>query len=142
MAALDSLIGRQVGAIATARIDSGRAFVANMNSCPVFEGDSLLMQEADCSWIRGIAGRLDASGSNGAAGFDADATTVQIGGQYEAWDDIFVAASFGYESSSLDANDDASSASGDVWMGGLGLKYQSGPLLASAMVDLGTGSFD
>ena len=27
-------------------------------------------------------------------------------------------------------------------MGGLGVKYQSGPLLASAMVDFGKGSFD
>ena len=142
VATLDSLIDRQVGAIATARIDASRAFVANMNSCPVFVENSLLMQESDCTWIRGTAGRLDASGSKGTAGFDANATTVQIGGQYETWDDVFVAASFGYESSSLDADDDASSASGDVWMGGVGLKYQSGPLLASAMVDLGAGSFD
>ena len=142
VAALDNLIDRQVGAIATARIDSSRAFVANMNSCPVFVGDGLLMQEANCGWLRGIAGRLDTTGDAGSGGFDADATTAQLGGQYEAWDGVFLAASLAYESSTLNAENGLSSANGSVWMGGLGLKYQSGPLLASAMLDVGSGSFD
>ncbi|QYZ70000.1 autotransporter outer membrane beta-barrel domain-containing protein [Neotabrizicola shimadae] len=142
VAALESLIDRQVGAIATARVDSSRAFVANMNSCPVFVGDGLLMQETNCGWIRGIGGRLDATGNAGSGGFNADATTAQLGGQYEAWDNVFVAASLAYESSTLTTDDGLSSADGSVWMGGLGLKYQSGPLLASAMLDAGSGSFD
>lgn len=140
--ALDMMTARQVGAIATARIDASRAFVANMNSCPVFVGESLLMAESSCVWARGIAGRLQTSGSGGAAGFHADATTVQIGGQFEAWDNVFVAASLGQEASSLASASGASAADGNAWMGGLGLKYQSGPLLASAMIDFGTGSFD
>jgi hypothetical protein len=141
-AALESLIDRQIGAIATARVDASRAFVANMNSCPKFVGSGLLMQESNCGWVRGIAGRLDTDGNASAAGFDADASTIQFGGQYEAWDNVFIAGSLGYESSMLNASDDMSSSSGSVWMGGLGVKYQSGPLLASAMVDFGTGSFD
>jgi len=140
--ALDMMTTRQVGAIATARIDANRAFVANMNSCPVFVGESLLMEEASCVWARGIAGRLQSSGNGGAAGFDADATTIQIGGQFEAWDNVFVAASLGQEASNLISASGASAADGNAWMGGVGLKYQSGPLLASAMLDFGTGSFD
>ena len=142
VAALDSLIERQIGAIATARIDASRAFVANMNSCPTFVGDGLLMQETNCVWLRGIGGRLNSNGNAGAGGFDAEATTTQLGGQYEAWDNVFVTASLGYESSTLDADNGLSSADGSVWMGGMGLKYQSGPLLASAMVEGGWGSFD
>lgn len=142
VAALDSLIDRQVGAIATARFDASRAFVANMNSCPTFVGDGLLMEETNCGWLRGISGRLNSNGNAGAGGFDADATTTQLGGQSEAWDNVFVTASLGYESGTLDADNGLSSADGNVWMGGMGLKYQSGPLLASAMVDVGSGSFD
>lgn len=142
VAALDNLIDRQVGAIATARFDASRAFVADMNSCPTFVGDGLLMQETNCGWLRGIGGRLNSNGNAGAGGFDAEATTTQLGGQYEAWDNVFVTASLGYESSTLDADNGLSSADGSVWMGGMGLKYQSGPFLASAMVEGGWGSFD
>jgi hypothetical protein len=142
VAALESLIDRQVGAIATARTDASRGFIANMNSCPVFVGEGLLMQETNCAWVRGIGGRLDATGNVGSGAFDADATTTQLGGQYEAWDDVFLTASLAYESSTLNADDGMSSADGSVWMGGFGLKYQSGPLLASAMLDVGSGSFD
>ncbi|WP_373507464.1 autotransporter domain-containing protein [Thiocapsa sp.] len=51
-------------------------------------------------------------------------------------------ASLGYESSTLEADNGLSSADGSVWMAGMGLKYQSGPLLPLAMVDVGSGNFD
>lgn len=142
LAALDSLISRQVAAIATARFDASRAFVANMNSCPVFLGDGLLLEETNCAWARVIASEVDRDASQSSVGFTASTTTLQLGGQYEAWDDVFVVGSLAYETGSVDGASASSSADGNVWMGGIGLKYQSGPLLASAIVDFGRGDFD
>lgn len=140
-AALDSLISRQVGAVATARADASRSFAANMNSCPVFVGDSLLMQETNCVWGRVITGELDSDGSGDAVGFDADSTTTQFGGQRAIGDDLFLAGSVAYADARLRGQDSLSSVDGDVWMAGGGVKYQRDRLLASAMVDFGSGDF-
>jgi hypothetical protein len=141
-AALDSLISRQVAAIATARFDASRAFVANMNSCPVFLGDGLVLEETNCAWARLIGGEVDRNASESSVGFTASTTTLQLGGQYETWDDIFIVGSLAYETGSVDGASASSSADGNVFLGGVGLKYQSGPLLASAIVDFGRGDFD
>ena len=140
-ATLDRLASRQVGAIATARMETSRLFVANMQSCPVFEGSGLMLAETDCAWGRAITAHLDHDGSDGAAGFDNDATLLQFGGQRAIGDDLFLAGSVAWENARL-KDDFGASADGDSWMAGLGVKYQSGPLLASATVDLGYGDFD
>lgn len=138
---LDRLASRQVGAIATARMESSRLFVNNMQSCPVFVGDGLMLGEADCAWGRAISAHLDHNGPNGAAGFDNNATLLQFGGQRRIGDNLFLTGAVGWESASL-RDDFGASADDDSWMVGLGVKRQSGPLLVSATVDLGYGSFD
>ncbi len=138
---LDRLASRQVGAIATARMESSRLFVANMQSCPVFAGSSLMLEETDCAWGRAISAHLDHDGSTDAAGFDNDATLLQFGGQRAIGDGLFLTGAVGWEDARL-TDDFGASADGESWMAGAGVKYQSGPLLASATVDLGYGSFD
>ena len=140
-ATLDRLASRQVGAIATARMEASRLFVTNMQSCPVFEGSGLMLAETDCAWGRAVTAHLDNDGSNDAVGFDNDATLLQLGGQRAIGDGLFLASSIGWENARL-KDDFGASADGDSWMVGLGVKYQSGPLLASATVDLGYGDFD
>ena len=88
------------------------------------------MQETDCAWGRAITGELDVDGSGDAVGVDAGSTTTQFGGQ-RAGDDLFLAGSFA--NADLHGEDGLSRASGDVWMAGLGLKYQQGPLRAALM---------
>jgi hypothetical protein len=67
-ATLDRLASRQVGAIATARMESSRLFVANMQSCPTFAGTGLMIEETDCAWGRAITANLDRGGASDAAG--------------------------------------------------------------------------
>lgn len=138
---LDHLASRQVGAIATARMESSRLFVANMQTCPVFEGAGLMLAETNCAWGRAITAHLDHDGAGDAAGFDNDTTFLQFGGQRRLDNGLFVSGAIGWENSRLE-DDFGASANGDSWMAGLGVKYQSGPLLASATVDLGYGDFD
>ncbi len=140
-ATLDRLASRQVGAIATARMEVSRLFVANMQSCPVFVGAGLMLGETDCVWARANSAKLDHDGASDAAGFDNDATLVQFGGQRRLGNGVFLTGAVGWEGSRL-RDDFGASADGDSWLAGVGLKYLSGPLLASATVDLGVGSFD
>ncbi len=135
-ATLDSLASRQVGAIATARIDSSQGFVADMRSCPAFLGAGLDMGETECAWGRVLTGHLD----NSAAGFDGDMTRLGIGGQKRGADGFFLTGAVAWESGSLGG--EGVSVSGDSWMVGGGVKYEAGPLLASLIADLGYGDFD
>ena len=80
-------------------------------------------------------------GSADAAGFDNDATLLQFGGQRAIGDDLFLTGAVGWEDARL-KDDFGASADGESWMAGVGLKYQSGPLLASVTIDAGLGSFD
>ena len=140
-ATLDRLASRQVGAIATARMEASRLFVANMQSCPVFEGAGLMLGETDCLWGRATSATLDHDGSTGAAGFDNDATLLQFGGQRRLDNGLFLTGAVGWEGSRL-RDDFGAGADGDSWLVGVGVKHQSGPLLASATLDAGFGSFD
>lgn len=140
-ATLDRLASRQVGAIATTRMEVSRLFVANMQSCPVFDGAGLMLGETDCVWARASSAHLDHDGASDAAGFDNDATLMQFGGQRRLDNGLFLTGAVGWEGSRL-RDDFGASADGDSWLAGFGVKYLSGPLLASATVDLGFGSFD
>ena len=137
-ATLDRLASRQVGAIATARMESSRAFVQNMQSCPVFEGSGQMLGETDCAWGRAVTAHLD---HDGTGAFDTDGTMLEFGGQRRFTDETFIAGAVAWEHSSL-SDDSGASADGDAWMAGLGVKYLAGPLLASATLDLGYGQFD
>ncbi|PZQ50048.1 MAG: hypothetical protein DI556_08210 [Rhodovulum sulfidophilum] len=135
-ATLDALASRQVGALATARMESSRGFVDDMRGCPVFQGSTLDIVETACAWGRVITGHLD----NSREGFDADATRLEIGGQRRGADGIFLTGAFAYENASIGG--DGVSASGDAWMLGGGIRYEAGPVTVSLIADLGYGDFD
>ncbi|MBN8906345.1 MAG: hypothetical protein J0H99_06915, partial [Rhodospirillales bacterium] len=50
--AMDTLSGQTLGAIAAWRYVSSMNFVNNMQSCPIFVGDSMAMRESACAWGR------------------------------------------------------------------------------------------
>ena len=114
-----------------------------MNSCPVFVGDSLLMQESELRLgpRHHRAARLRRHRRR--RRFRRRCHHVQFGGQYETGTTSSSPDRSAYESSSLDGGRRplVAPAATSGWPG-VGVKYQSGPLLASAMVDLGTGNFD
>jgi uncharacterized protein YhjY with autotransporter beta-barrel domain len=139
--ALDSLNSRQVAAIATARIQSAWDFANAMQSCRGVSGMGSDPAERNCLWARGAGGHTEFE-FHGVSGIGVDNTMVQIGGQRQVTDDLFAIGALAWEHDRIRETGTGSSASGESYLGGLGLKYQRGPWLASGLINVGFGSFD
>ncbi|MFO1073622.1 MAG: autotransporter outer membrane beta-barrel domain-containing protein [Geminicoccaceae bacterium] len=139
---LDSLTGATAAALGGQRLQASRGFVANMRSCPTFEGAGLLLQERSCGWGKVIGSDADRDGSSSSPGYDVKALTTQLGGQQEVREGWFLGGSIGYERSDLNGDHGLGDADGDAVLAGVILKRQDGPLLLSGAIDGGYGWYD
>ncbi|MEM8571996.1 MAG: autotransporter outer membrane beta-barrel domain-containing protein [Pseudomonadota bacterium] len=139
---LDVLSGRAVSAVAAARLESSARLVDSVFSCPVFVGDTALLSERSCAWMRVETSHFerDASGDN--VDYSGNATTTMLGGQREIAPGWFLGGVIGYENSRVDSDLGATDVDGDAGLAVFALKSQRGPLVLSGAVDFGYGSFD
>jgi uncharacterized protein YhjY with autotransporter beta-barrel domain len=109
--------------------DNVQEFSNNLMSCPVFETDSALVGETQCSWAR-VGGRLtNQSTSGGIAGFNNWLMNYQVGAQVEIAPDWFLGGSLAYQQSWLSGTDGRVSSNGTGGSVGVVLKRELGPWL-------------
>jgi uncharacterized protein YhjY with autotransporter beta-barrel domain len=109
--------------------DNVQEFSNNLMSCPVFETDSALVGETQCSWAR-VGGRLtNQSTSGGIAGFNNWLMNYQVGAQVEIAPDWFLGGSLAYQQSWLSGTDGRVSSNGNGGSVGVVLKRELGPWL-------------
>ncbi|MHA7776952.1 autotransporter outer membrane beta-barrel domain-containing protein [Roseibium sp. M-1] len=129
--------GSQAAAAAQAQLASGR--LGKVLSCPVFAGDTAILEEESCSWSKVGAATVDQGGS---PGYDGNVFAIAAGGQYEVRPDWFVGFAAGYENSSYDGDDGLSNVEGDTGFVAAALKRQWQGWLLSGAVSGSYGVFD
>ncbi|WJS05674.1 autotransporter outer membrane beta-barrel domain-containing protein [Roseibium aggregatum] len=129
--------GSQAAAAAQAQLASGR--LGKVLSCPVFAGDTAILEEEACIWSKVGAAAVTQGGS---PGYDGNVYGLAAGAQFEVRPDWFVGFAAGYENASYDSNDGLSNVEGDTGFVAAALKRQwEGWLLAGA-VSAGYGTFN
>jgi len=139
--ALDTLSGQTVGAISASRFASSLGFVSNMQSCPAFVGESLLMQEESCLWARASGGSSIQDATGGSLGYRMNAESIQVGRQWQLAGNWFLGVSGAYERSRFTGEQGTSRVTGDSGLAGVALKYQMGAWLFSGTLDGGLGRY-
>ena len=140
--ALDAMAGQSVAAIGYARYLGSQSFAQSTYSCPRFEDASVARTEQACGWLRVRGSWLTRDASGDDPGFDLDAVTTSIGGQARVGDGLFLGGAFGWESSRLNDDANATSVDGDSYLGAVSLKRETGPWMLTGAVDLGWGDYD
>ncbi|NKE43891.1 autotransporter outer membrane beta-barrel domain-containing protein [Roseomonas frigidaquae] len=139
--AMDTLSGQTLGAIAAWRFASSQTFVNNMQSCPTFVNESLVLREENCSWVRATGSTATQNALDGALGYRVNTETVQLGGQWEFAPDWFIGASAAYENTRFSGEQGTSRVTGNGWVGGLAVKYNPGNWLFTGAIDAGFGNY-
>ena len=135
--ALESLSGRALGSVGAFRSQGSRDFVSNLE-----QGCDADSDQADCAWGRVQAGSASQKETTDALGYNADTQTIEAGVQHELRDGLTLGGAVGYEHSQFHDAGDMGSVKGDGIVGGIGLRYDRGPLEVSGVVDGGYGSYD
>ncbi|MEM1129254.1 MAG: autotransporter outer membrane beta-barrel domain-containing protein [Pseudomonadota bacterium] len=139
---LQTLSNEAVSAISAARYNGSLRFVRNTYGCRRFADASPLYVETGCYWGRILRGSADYSGGDGNLGYDWNATTTAVGGQFPINQDWFLGGSIGFESSRLDADDDVADVDGDAVLVAANLTSRQGRWFVSGVADLGYGWYD
>lgn len=140
--ALNTLSGSGVSAVAASRLEWSHRFLQNAFSCPVFVGDTALLTQKECTWLRYDRTFFEQKENNHTIGYDGSAWTTVFGGQREIYPGWFLSGAMGYEQNSVNSNVAKTSTDGSSAMVVSALKYQRGPLLLAGALDFGYGRFD
>jgi len=135
--ALKSLSGRALGSIGAFRFQGSRDFVSNLE-----QGCDADANQADCTWGRVQASSARQSETADAAGYKAETQTIEAGMQHELHDGLTLGGAIGYEHNQFRDTDGMGSVRGDGIIGGIGLRYDRGPLTLSGVIEGGYGSYD
>ncbi|HEY1141062.1 MAG TPA: autotransporter outer membrane beta-barrel domain-containing protein, partial [Lysobacter sp.] len=135
--ALESLSGRALGSIGAFRFQGSRDFVSNLE-----QGCDADSNQADCAWGRVQVANAHQDETADALGYNADTQTIEAGLQRELRDGLTLGGALGYEHSEFRDADDMGSVDGDGIVGGIGLRYDHGPVEVSGVIDGGYGSYD
>lgn len=130
-AAIDTVGGQAIGALAASRLSLQRGFIDSMMRCPANIGDGRAEREADCVWARISGSWID---SQRDVGFSTNATRYQMGGQREIGDHWFLGGSMSYEEVATNSTGAQSNFNGNVYSLGAFVKHQTGDLLIGASV--------
>ncbi|TPE63702.1 hypothetical protein FJQ54_02280 [Sandaracinobacter neustonicus] len=142
VSALDSLGADVLGSFAVTRPQAHRVFVGEMLNCPAADRADPPGEERNCLWVRAVGSDLDRESTAEAIGFRTKSGTLQIGGQREVGDGLFLGASLAYEHDSIDSIQSRAHVSGDTLHLGAFLKKRQGALLMSLAVSGGMGWYD
>jgi hypothetical protein len=129
--------GSQAASAAQAQLASGR--LGKVLSCPVFVGDTAVLEEEACIWSNVGAATVTQGGS---PGYDGNLYGIAVGGQFEVHPDWFVGFAAGYENASYDGDDGLSNVEGDTGFVAAALKRQWEGWLLSGAVSGSYGTFD
>jgi uncharacterized protein with beta-barrel porin domain len=131
-AAIDELQPKIYQDSQIAALYANLAFSNALMSCRVNGSDTAsVIREGQCLWAGATARFLDSDSTSQQPGFKETAGLFAAGAQI-ALDDVWrLGFAAGYQSSSLNATNDASS-DGEQAQAGVALKYNSGPLLLAA----------
>ncbi len=131
-AAIDELQPKIYQDSQIAALYANLAFSNALLSCRVNGSDTAsVIREGQCLWAGATARFLDSDSTSQQPGFKETAGLFAAGAQI-ALDDVWrLGFAAGYQSSSLNATNDASS-DGEQAQAGVALKYNSGPLLLAA----------
>ena len=99
------------------------------------------LRERECAWSRVIGVNVKRRAADDAVGYGESDYGVQFGGQKELGGDWFLGASYGYDSSTLDASSVSGSVKGQSSTFGLLLKRQVDDWLFSGGIDAGWGKY-
>ncbi|MEW6254927.1 MAG: autotransporter outer membrane beta-barrel domain-containing protein [Pseudomonadota bacterium] len=111
-------------------------------SCPVFEGDSLLIRESQCLWTRITGARMEQYGGGDYEGFTQDAVTYRMGAQWEFAPNWFVGATAGFTTSWLTTSDGLNRIDGNSGDVSVALKHQMGAWLFAGALHGSYGRFE
>jgi outer membrane autotransporter protein len=131
-AAIDELQPKIYQDTQIAALYANLAFSNALMSCRVNGSDTAsVIREGQCLWAGATARFLDSDSSSQLPGFKETAGLFAVGAQIALNDVWRLGFAAGYQSSSLNATNDASS-DGEQAQAGVALKYNSGPLLLAA----------
>lgn len=107
----------------TGSVQSTR-FAKSLNSCPVFVGETALLNEHSCMWSK-VDGGIDHDyNPGGVTGYRNSWTAFSAGGQQNIGDDWFLGGAFSIGQSALNDNDHTFHASSDDYAAGVVVKKQ------------------
>jgi outer membrane autotransporter protein len=131
---LHAMSGESLGAFGAFRVSSSRHFVQNL-----YGGCTELTSESDakdsCTWVRAYGNSAHQDAGSDTVGYQADAYTVEIGGQVGLTDQLALVAAVGSEHSNFTGDDNTASITGSAAVGGIGLNYVNGPWQLSGTMD-------
>jgi len=136
-AALSSMSGRALGSIGAFRFQGSRDFVSNLE-----QGCDTGSDQADCTWGRVQAGSASQKETTNGLGYNVDTQTFEAGAQHALRDGLTLSGAIGYDRSQFRDADGMDSVDGNGVTGGIGLRYDRGPLELSGVIDGGYGKYD
>lgn len=99
-------------------------FAKALNSCPVFVGETALLNEHSCMWSK-VDGGIDYNyNPGGVTGYRNSWTAFSAGGQQNIGNDWFLGGAFSIGQSALNDNDQTFHASSDDYAAGVVVKKQ------------------
>ena len=105
-------------------------------SCPVFEGDTAVLTQDNCIWVKTVGGTLRNTGNGG---YTASNAMARMGGQHSIAPGLYVGAAFGAGMNNASAEN--YSGKGGAYDVSASLKYLPGNWEFSSAIALGTATF-
>lgn len=109
--------------------------LTNLQSCPVFAGESTLLTEDGCVWAKATGRKVNQFSTN----FQTDSAAFRVGGQKEVAAGWFLGGLLGFGSSWSQAGNSAS-ADAQTAEAGVALKHVAGPWFLSGALAFTTTS--
>lgn len=140
--ALDQLSPEIYNATTIAALYASLDFSNALLSCKTNGGDTAaIVREGQCLWAGARARFLDSESTRENIGFDETAGLFSAGAQVAIDPSWRLGFGVSYQTSTLQTDTGAESE-GDLVLGGLALKYNTGPLLLAATASGGRGWYD
>ncbi|WP_132030241.1 autotransporter outer membrane beta-barrel domain-containing protein [Aquabacter spiritensis] len=111
-------------------------------SCPVFEGEGVMIRETQCLWTRVTGSRMQQFDGGSSEAFTQNMVSYRMGGQWEFAPDWFVGATAAFNNSWSTTADGLNSTNGDSGDASIALKHQAGAWLFAGALHGGYGNFD
>lgn len=137
--ALDSLSGKEVAAVASARFEAGQNFAREAFGCSTSTDNTTIRLGSHCVWARTVGVVIDNGASKDFPAYKWQAGSVKVGGQAEIRPNLEVAGSLGYENGRLNASGGNVHASSDTGLALAGLRYRTGPWTFDGVLDFAFG---
>lgn len=138
---LNSFSSKATQAQSIALANSAGTILGSSMSCPVFEGQGVMLDEDNCAWGQ-VNGRWsDQSTSGDTQGYHVSGTTYRVGGQHRIAPNWYLGASAAAGQSWASAKG-GTNGDGDTYDGSITLKRVDGPWYFAGSLAMASGSFD